>query len=459
MNEGILPHHNEYEEGIIGAIINESRLYEDVGAVLEYSDFNAERHQMIFRAMGDMRNEGVPIHVVTIWERLRGSEEFDNAGGSSYLTYLSDVAFLDENLHYYVDTVKDDALRRKLWQALLECAQAVERGEETAVIEEMVSKLADMERRAPGKMPMPVSAKDLVNLPPPESLWADIIYPECIVQLNSEPGAGKSTIAYNICALGATGQPFLGIPFSKKLKSLYVDLETPRFLRRNKIELICGELPEDFHILEYLDLRNDFGGLLRLCKRERYDLLVLDTQSRILAMEKENDNAEANYLAGLLRRIANEAGCAILLIHHSTKGDEGKAVYRGRGASAVAGAVDVVVNVQTLSEDVLKLAVVKHRIQGSNPTLIVRKAGEDRFEQCENREGEEESGFELYRIQDFILGLLPSDGEPMRTKDIFERAEREGFRRRSVERALSRLRQAGRVKQVQKGFNVKTLSS
>jgi hypothetical protein len=458
MNKGVLPHHKEYEEGILGAVINDPHLYDDVSMVLEHSDFYSMRHRMIFRAMGEMRNEGVPIHLVTLWERMRGSAEFEDAGGSSYLAYLSDMAFLDENLDYYVDAVKDDALRRNLWRALHECAQAIEKGEDMAVIEDLLAKLRDMERRAAGRKLMPVSAKDLENIKPPESLWADIIYPECIVQLNSEPGVGKSTLAYNICALGAAGQPFLGIPFSKKLKSLYVDLETPRFLRRNKIELICGELPGEFHILECLDLRNDFPDLLDLCKRERYDLVVLDTQSRVLAMEKENDNAEANYLAGLLRRIANEAGCAILLIHHSTKGDEGKAVYRGRGASAIAGAVDVVVNVQALSEDVLKLSVVKHRIQGSNPALIIRKAGEDRFEQCEKHE-EEESGFEIYRIQDFILGLLPADGGAMRTRDIFDRAEREGYRRRSVERALSRLRQAGRVKQVQKGLNVKTLSS
>jgi replicative DNA helicase len=98
MNDGILPHHREYEEGILGAIINDARLYDEVSAVLEHPDFYRGSHQMIFRAMGEMRNEGVPIHVVTIWERLRGSEDFDNAGGSSYLTYLSDMAFLDENL-------------------------------------------------------------------------------------------------------------------------------------------------------------------------------------------------------------------------------------------------------------------------------------------------------------------------------------------------------------------------
>ena len=376
MNDGILLHHQEYEEGVLGAIINEPRLYDDVSTVLKYTDFYVERHQWIFTMIGDMREAGIPVELVTLRQTLEDAGELDNAGGSPYLTYLAGNGFLEENLGYYVGIVKDDALRRGVWRSFAEGMRAVERGEEWENIDGIIERLSGARVEPAGGNPVPVSARDLAYMPAPASLWADIIYPGCIVQLNSEPGAGKSTLAYNICALGASGKPFLDIPFSKKLKSLYVDLETPRFLRRNKIELICGELPADFYIIDEIELRRDFNYLLRLCKRGRYDLLVLDTQSRVLAMEKENDNSEANYLAGLMRRIANEAGCALLLIHHSTKGDEGKAVYRGRGASAIAGAVDVIVNVNVLGDDVLKLAVVKHRIQGAN-CLVPRCAGMD----------------------------------------------------------------------------------
>ncbi len=332
-------------------------------------------------------------------------------------------------------------------------------GKDADEIDKIIDKLYHTDRAGGVRRLKPVPAPDMKHIQPPPSVWADVIYPKCITQLNSEPGAGKSTLAYNLCALGAMGQPFLDIPFSKKLKSLYVDLETPDFLIRHKIELISGELPGDLHVLDRFDLKDDFREFLSLCKEERYDLVVLDTQSRALAMEKENDNAEANYMAGLLKRVAKEAGCAILLIHHSTKSDEGKAVYRGRGASAMAGAVDVVVNLDVLTGDMLRMSVEKNRIQQSGTRLYIRKAGEDRFEPCDDPGNGEESGFDIYKIQDFILELLPADGEAMRTREIFEHAEKEGFRKRSVERALSRLRQAGRVKQVQKGFNVKTLSS
>ncbi|MGH9391154.1 MAG: AAA family ATPase, partial [Vicinamibacteria bacterium] len=381
------------------------------------------------------------------------SGELDNAGGSGYLAYLAGNEFLEETLGYYVGIIKDDSLMRSVWRRGAEVMKAVEKKEGWEKIDGIIEKLSGARVEERSDNPVPVSARDLADIPPPPSLWADIIYPGCIIQLNSEPGAGKSTLAYNICALGACGKPFLDVAFSKRLKSLYADLETPRFLRKNKIELICGELPADFYIIDNIELRRDFNYLLRLCKRGRYDLLVLDTQSRVLAMEKENDNSEANYLAGLLRRIANEAGCAILLIHHSTKGEEGKAVYRGRGASAIAGAVDVVVNLDALGDDTLRLSVVKHRIQGSNPRLLLRKSGEDRFEPCPDQGGGDEPGFALYRAQDAAVALLSQSLVPMRTGEIIEAVQKEtSIDKRTIERALGRLAQSGRVSRPRKGY-------
>ncbi len=452
MEDGILPYHREYEEGVIGAIIDEPRLYEDVSSVLKYQDFYVERHQWIFCMIGDMKDNGIPVELVSLRQCLEDTGELDHAGGSPYLAYLAGNGFLEETLGYYVGIIKDDSLMRNVWRRGAEIMKAVEKKEGWEKVDGIIEQLSGAHAPERSDNPVPVSARDLADIPPPPSLWADIIYPGCIVQLNSEPGAGKSTLAYNICALGASGKPFLDIEFSKRLKSLYVDLETPRFLRKNKIELICGELPADFYIVDGIELRKDFNCLLRLCKRGKYDLLVLDTQSRVLAMEKENDNSEANYLAGLLRRIANEAGCAILLIHHSTKGEEGKAVYRGRGASAIAGAVDVVVNLDVLGDDVLRLSVVKHRIQGSNPKLLLRKSGEDRFEPCADQGPGDEPGFAIYQAQDAVIALLSQSLVPLRTGEIIEAIQKEiSVDKRTVERALGRLAQSGKVTKLKKG--------
>ena len=453
MGDGILPHHREYEEGILGAIILEPALYDAVSAVLHYTDFYVERHQYIFGTIGEMREAGIPVELVSLWQRLEDAGEIDKAGGSCYLMYLSGNAVLAENIGYYAGVVKKDSLDRKAWRSFAEGMKAIEKGEDWGEKLETLNGLAQAETAPAGRRLKPVPAPDLKHIQPPPSLWADVLYPKCITQLNSEPGAGKSTLAYNICGLGATGQPFLGIPFSKHPKSLYVDLETPDFLIRHKIELICGMLPPNLHVLDNLNLSEDFRDLLQICKEERYDLVVLDTQSRALAMEKENDNAEANYMAGLLKRIARDTGCAILLIHHSTKSDEGKAVYRGRGASAIAGAVDVVVNVDVLTDDTLRLSVEKNRIQQSGTKLYIRKAGEDRFEPCSGPDVGNEPGFAIYRVQDAIIDLLSKSSAPLRTGEITQTVQgAEGVDERTVFRALGRLAQAGKIHRPKKGY-------
>ena len=70
MEDGILPHHRDYEEGVIGAIICEPRLYEDVSSVLKYQDFYIERHQWIFCMIGDMREGGIPVELVSLRQCL-----------------------------------------------------------------------------------------------------------------------------------------------------------------------------------------------------------------------------------------------------------------------------------------------------------------------------------------------------------------------------------------------------
>lgn len=453
MEDGILPHHREYEEGIIGAVILEPQLYDDVSSVLKYQDFYVERHQWVFCMIGDMKDNGIPVDLVTLRQSLEDAGELDHAGGTCYLTYLTERSVIAESVGYYAGIVKRDSRMRKLWEVFIEGARAVERGGDEEDVGRIIGKLTQAESAPAGRRLKPVPSSELRHIQPPPSLWADVIYPKCITQLNSEPGAGKSTLAYNICGLGATGQPFLGIPFSKRLKSLYVDLETPDFLIRHKIELICGGLPPELHVLDGLALREDFRELLSLSREEKYDLVVLDTQSRAFAMEKENDNAEANYMAGLLKRIAREAGCAILLIHHSTKSDEGKAVYRGRGASAIAGAVDVVVNVDVLTDDTLRMSVEKNRIQQSAAKLYIKKAGEDRFEPCENQGNGDESGFAIYRVQDAIVDLLSKSLVPLRTGEIAKAVRAgENIEERTVFRALGRLAQAGKIHKPRKGY-------
>ena len=161
MGDGILPHHREYEEGILGAIILEPALYDAVSAVLHYTDFYVERHQYIFGTIGEMREAGIPVELVSLWQRLEDAGEVDKAGGSCYLMYLSGNAVLAENIGYYAGVVKKDSLDRKAWRSFAEGMKAIEKGEDWGEKLETLNGLAQAETAPAGRRLKPVPAPDL----------------------------------------------------------------------------------------------------------------------------------------------------------------------------------------------------------------------------------------------------------------------------------------------------------
>ena len=416
-------------------------------------DFSTETHRLIYRAMERLHYRNEPIDALSLSNALEGVRRPDGGAWSQYIMNVLGVALPLENIAYHVQQVKESARQRWLGVAGFRLHEAAERGD-TERVQKLTDKIAELQSRdtGTGSRLKPVSAADLLDIETPESLWAGLLFPGCITQLNAEPGAGKSTIAYNIAAFGAQGREFAGEPFSKRIKTLYADLETPSWLRPFKIDSICGGRPEGFYLLDTLSLGRDNADLVRLCKSEKYDLVILDTQSKVLGLQDENDNAEGSRAAELLTRLAKETEAAILLIHHTSKGgNNGKDVYRGRGASAIAASVDIVCNLEVLDRDTLKLSIAKSRVPAEFASLTLRKAGNDRFE----RVSAEETGarLELFRIQDFLTDLL-SDGKEWRTPEVLELAKGAGFTGRTTERALKRLREAGRITQVSRGIYI-----
>ena len=80
------------------------------------------------------------------------------------------------------------------------------------------------------------------------------------------------------------------------------------------------------------------GALVELLTEQRIEVLVLDPLGAIHGLP-ENDNTAMNFLAGILRRIAHEAGAAVILVHHSSKAAAMDMDTAGAGASRGASAI------------------------------------------------------------------------------------------------------------------------
>lgn len=435
------------EQYVLGGALQKPELAKRVVEQVAHHDFRDYSNSAICHALEVLCKKGDPFDEITVFEYLR-QHQLEGKIPFGYFGQLRDAFVSDANFDFHLSRVKAASDARKECELIERYRQALSNGGNAEAIADMRNQLKQLweERNGMVLRLKPISARDLPDVQRVESLWGEVFYPGTITQINSEPGVGKTTLLYNFCVHGAMGNDFLGIPFSKPIKTLYVDLETARWLRRIKLERILGikDLPENFYFIDSLDFREDFQNLLTLCKREKYDLVVFDTQSRVLAMEEENSNAEANHMLRLMRRLTLETNCAVGLVHHSGKAENSKGVYKGRGASAIAGGVDVIVNLEALDEDTIKLIIGKNRIIGTNPVIYLKKGGEDSFEPY--TPPGEASGFELFKAQKTILSLNPEKiWETREIKKVVDYSEP------TIERAIRRLVESGKLSREGRG--------
>lgn len=202
-----------------------------------------------------------------------------------------------------------------------------------------------------------LSRADLETVKPPEYLIADICTTGFTVMYGPS-GSGKSFVALDWACHVVTGTKWFNRS-SLRRKAIYVAAEgvsgIPR--RVNAWEQDRGHRADDFVLIPQAVnlLTSEAQDLAAIVTEQRAGLLVVDTLARSMPGGDENAAQDMGKLIDSLTRIQNDAGCAILLIHHS--GVEGR---RPRGSTALFGAADTVVRVDK-TEDTIKVSCEKQK--------------------------------------------------------------------------------------------------
>jgi len=417
---------------------------------ISVDDFYDPKHKLIYMAVLNLK-EHLPVNSTQVWKELEKKGQNTEAGGELYVIEVLDrIIISDQNADYWLKELKEASNKRKLktfYQQGIEdiTNKNISTEDSLAKLNQLISETSYQTKSTSLTI---ISAKDLLSeeYEKVESLWGDILFPSSIVQLNSEPGLGKTTLMYNLLLHGGHNKPFLNINFSKKIKTFYVDVETPRWAKRRKLELICDTEPRDYYFVKSLNLNSQEDTLIQAIIDMSIDVLVLDTQSRVFQQEDENNNAQANSILSKLRYICKETGVCIVLVHHLGKDTGGNGVYSGRGASAVAAGVDIVINLSSLDSEVLKLEVVKNRLNSDYFVMGIKKIGDDRFEPYEIND--EKSLTLKSKVQDEIIKL--PEGR-YKAFEIQSELQSKGYAEPTIRRALSGLAQSGKVKKIKHG--------
>ncbi len=142
-NNQPLPQDIEAEQAVLGSILIDSSVINQVFEILTPNDFYKEAHSQIFQAMFRMQREDKPIDILTVFNYLKSQgQTLVDVGGSSYLTYLTGVVPTTVNVAYYAGLVKKAASKRELVELGYRIVEEVSKEKEPKVIiKECASKL------------------------------------------------------------------------------------------------------------------------------------------------------------------------------------------------------------------------------------------------------------------------------------------------------------------------------
>lgn len=110
----VMPQNVEAEMSVLGvAFLNPYALEKIMENITEDMFFN-EANKKIFNALTNLYKENTPIDITTVKNELDKQKNLNSIGGVDYLTEIIDSVVTSANLDYYMDIVKDKAIRRRL---------------------------------------------------------------------------------------------------------------------------------------------------------------------------------------------------------------------------------------------------------------------------------------------------------------------------------------------------------
>ena len=120
------PQNLEAEQGVLGSILLDNELIDEIADILHPSHFHNDRNQRIYDAISRLYEQGVRgIDAVTLRDELQKRNEFEEAGGNQYLLEILESVPHAAHCKYYAEIVRDRWLQRSLTYAcneiLAEC--------------------------------------------------------------------------------------------------------------------------------------------------------------------------------------------------------------------------------------------------------------------------------------------------------------------------------------------------
>jgi len=345
------PLFRDAEDAVLAAMMMDRAAIAKVRESLDESAFETVGNRALYRAL--LTSE-TPEDPITLCAHLEAHGDLERVGGRDRITELIDVVPTSANIGYHAKIVRDAALRRRGRElsGLLREELATPGAAPAEIIRRYQEALREAsilyDLKPAGRIAL-VDDSELDAITDPGWLWQDVIPRNSLVQIFGDPGTYKSFCALMLAAHTALGMDLHGRRVAPGLV-VYVAAEGGFGLKHRMSALkkrlgITGTLGVYF-LRGSIALAAGRSELEALLSEIAYRLpampvlIIIDTVARNF-LGNENDTADTNAFIAGCDRLREVTGASILLIHHAGYSTSD----RGRGSSALRGALDVDIQV------------------------------------------------------------------------------------------------------------------
>lgn len=367
----IPPHDNDAEQAVLACM-----LYPDEDGVriaaenLLSSDFYSPAHKLIFDAFLDLYNNNKPVDFVMAKDKLESLGYLEQVGGVEYIGALSNLAATTAKTKYYVDIVKDKAIKRRLIkvgdsisancyegsddvdtviakaeQDILEVSQNINSNDFVSmdrVMAEVIEKIDKVTRSNSRITGIETGFKDF------DRLTAGLQNSDLIL-IAGRPSMGKTAFALNIAQFAAVEKRVPVAIFSLEMSKEQLGnrmLSSQALVDSGKLRV--GNLtPEEFDSIAMamgtlsaapIEIY-DTPGINPISMREKCRKLKLEKGLGLIVIDylqlmegtgnkNESDQQRVSYISRSLKGIARELNVPVIALSQLSRGPEGRTDHR-----------------------------------------------------------------------------------------------------------------------------------
>ncbi len=293
------PQSKEAEMGVLGSILRQNDVLNEVQQVVRADNFYYDAHKKIYDAIVETYNSGKPVDAVILFEVLKQRQQLEDIGGPAYIAELWDAAPTAANAEYYARIVREKAIVRNLIHAntellrdaydgtmpadellgtaerrILEIAEKGTVGEMKTLEVAMKEALDRIDARSTGNLSevgVPTGYVDLDNL------TAGLHESELVI-IAARPGIGKTAFALNLVRHAVVDE---------RMPVFFVSLEMARVELAERL-LACQSRVDSFKLRKGNLNSTDIGRLMDAAEqlkgtpREPVKLFIDDTPAQTM---------------------------------------------------------------------------------------------------------------------------------------------------------------------------------